>query len=133
MKTNRITMTLAAVLCAVSLSSCVFQQMAGRFSRDTYPGQMPPHVITDNAGKPASNNWIQVSPTDLPPSGNVTKAINYASDGLPYGLPCEFSNVIVSPYSPHYQLDYSGCKVGSKVWDPYTRKPFYIPRLYTIN
>ena len=57
----------------------------------------------------------------------------YAEDGLPYALPCEFSDILVSPYEPYYQLDYSKSNVGDKVWDPYTRKPFYVPRFMTIN
>lgn len=133
MKTTRYTALLAAVFCCTTLSSCIFKQMADSFVRDEYPGDRPPHVIADNNGQPASKQWIQVNPYDLPPAGAVVKKINYAADGLPYGLPCEFSNIVVSPYEPHYQLDYSNSSVGAKVWDPYTRKPFYIPRLYTIN
>lgn len=124
---------MAALLCSSTLSSCIFSQIIGSFERDPYPGERPPHVITDNNGTPSSTNWITVNPYDLPPSGHVTKKIDTAADGIPYGLPCEFSNIIVSPYEPHYQLDYTGANVGAKVWDPYTRKPFYIPRLYTFN
>lgn len=124
---------LASIALSCALSSCIVQQIAGNFTRDVYPGTRPPHVIADVNGKPASQSWIQVKDTDLPPAGAVTKAIRTAPDGLPYGLPCEFSDIIVSPYAPHYQLDYSSSQVGEKVWDPYTRKPFYIPRLYTFN
>lgn len=124
---------LAFIALSCTLSSCIVQQIASNFTRDDYPGTRPPHVIADVDGKPASQAWIQVKETDLPPAGAVTKTIRTASDGLPYGLPCEFSNIIVSPYAPHYQLDYSASQVGEKVWDPYTRKPFYIPRLYTFN
>ncbi len=133
MKAYRTITALAALLCCSTLSSCIFAQMVDSFDRAPYPGERPPHVIADNNGTPVSNDWVKVNPYDLPPSGHVTKKISTASDGLPYGLPCEFSNIIVSPYEPHYQLDYSNASVGSKVWDPYTRKPFYIPRLYTFN
>lgn len=115
------------------LSSCIFQQMANQFIRDDYPGNRPPHVIADKNGKPASQNWIRPNPNDLPPSGALSGRIEYAEDGIPYGLPCEFSNIIVSPYAPYYQLDYTNSKVGDKVWDPYTKKPFYIKRFYTFN
>ena len=74
-----------------------------------------------------------MNPYDLPPSGHLDGRIEYAEDGLPFALPCEFSNVLVSPYEPHYQLDYTNSKVGDKVWDPYTKKAFYIPRFMTIN
>lgn len=124
---------LAVAFCTISLSSCIFQQIASNFIRDEYPGERPPHVIADADGKPASNKWVKINPYDLPPSGHLNGRIEYADDGLPYGLPCEFSNILVSPYEPHYQLDYAKSSVGDKVWDPYTRKPFYIPRFMTIN
>lgn len=131
MKPHRSILAFVALSC--TLSSCIVQQIAGNFTRDVYPGTRPPHVIADVDGKPASQSWIQVKDTDLPPAGAVARTIRTAPDGLPYGLPCEFSDIIVSPYAPHYQLDYSSSQVGEKVWDPYTRKPFYIPRLYTFN
>lgn len=124
---------LFAILCSTVLSSCIIQQVADKFIRDEYPGDRPPHVIADAGGKPASENWVKVNPYDLPPSGYLESKIKHADDGLPYGLPCEFSDILVSPYEPHYQLDYRNSKVGDKVWDPYTRKPFYIPRFMTIN
>lgn len=124
---------LMAVFCTIALNSCIIQQIADQFIRDEYPGDRPPHVIADNNGKPASDKWAKVNPYDLPPSGYLQGRIKYADDGLPYALPCEFSNILVSPYEPHYQLDYAKCSVGDKVWDPYTRKPFYIPRFMTIN
>ena len=133
MNKRRLLITCLAALSVVSLSSCVFQQIADKFIRDEYPGERPPHVIADNGGKPASENWIKVNPYDLPPSGHLDGRVEYAADGLPYALPCEFSNILVSPYEPYYQLDYSKSKVGDKVWDPYTRKPFYVPRFMTIN
>ena len=133
MKAHRITLAVAAAFSAMTLSSCIFQQVAGHFTRDVYPGERPPHVIADNNGQPASNDWIKIDPNALPPAGALINRIETAADGLPYGLPCEFAGVITSPYAPHYQLDYTNAKVGSKVWDPYTRKPFYIPRLYTFN
>lgn len=124
---------LFAILCSTVLSSCIIQQVADKFIRDEYPGDRPPHVIADANGKPASENWIKVNPYDLPPSGHLEGQVKHADDGLPYGLPCEFSDILVSPYEPHYQLDYRNSKVGDKVWDPYTRKPFYVPRFMTIN
>ncbi len=133
MNKRRLLITCLAALSVVSLSSCVVQQIADKFIRDEYPGERPPHVIADNGGKPASENWIKVNPYDLPPSGHLDGRVEYAADGLPYALPCEFSNILVSPYEPYYQLDYSKSKVGDKVWDPYTRKPFYVPRFMTIN
>ena len=124
---------LISILCTTVLSSCLIQQVADKFIRDEYPGDRPPHVIADANGKPASENWIKVNPYDLPPSGHLEGKVEHADDGLPYGLPCEFSDILVSPYEPHYQLDYRNSKVGDKVWDRYTRKPFYIPRFMTIN
>ena len=133
MNKRRLLITCLAALSVFSLSSCVVQQIADKFIRDEYPGERPPHVIADNGGKPASENWIKVNPYDLPPSGHLDGRVEYAADGLPYALPCEFSNILVSPYEPYYQLDYSKSEVGDKVWDPYTRKPFYVPRFMTIN
>ena len=133
MKTRRLIRPVLAALLTLSLSSCIFQQIADRFIRDEYPGERPPHGIADNNGQPASTAWAKVNPSDLPPSGHLNGRVEYADDGLPYALPCEFSNILVSPYEPYYQLDYSQSQVGDKVWDPYTRKPFYIPRFLTIN
>lgn len=130
---KRIFSILLAAICSLSFSSCIVQQVADKFIRDEYPGERPPHVIADVNGKPASQNWIKVNPYDLPPSGHLEGRVEYAEDGLPYALPCEFSNILVSPYEPNYQLDYTKSNVGDKVWDPYTRKPFYIPRFMTIN
>ncbi len=133
MKTSRILGIFASAACLLTLNSCIFQQVVSKFVRDEYPGTRPPHVIADNNGKPATQNWIHSNPTDLPPSGYLHGKVEYAEDGLPFSLPCEFSNILVSPYAPNYQLDYSKSKVGDKVWDPYTRKPFYIHRHYTFN
>lgn len=133
MKAHRLIIAPAAALCALTLSSCIFQQIAGNFTRDVYPGERPPHVIADNNGQPATQNWAKIDPDALPPAGALSGYNKTADDGLPYGLPCEFSGIVTSPYAPHYQLDYTNAKVGDKVWDPYTRKPFYIPRLYTFN
>lgn len=129
----RTTLAAVALIGAMSLSSCIVQQVAGAFVRDEYPGERPPSVIPDVNGKPASQKWMKVNPDDLPPSGHIRGRVRMASDGIPYGLSSEFSNVVVSPYDPHYQLDYTGVSVGAKVWDPYTRKPFYIPRVFTLN
>ena len=133
MKLRRLILPILAAFYTLSLNSCIFQQIAEKFVRDEYPGERPPHVIADAEGKPASTAWVKVNPYDLPPSGHLNGRIEYAEDGLPYALPCEFSDILVSPYEPHYQLDYAKAKVGDKVWDPYTRKPFYIPRFMTIN
>lgn len=133
MKLRYITCALAAAFCALSLSSCVLQQIHDNFSRTAYPGERPPHVIADNNGKPASANWQKIDPDALPPAGALLGRIEMGPGGIPYGLPCEFAGIITSPHAPHHQLDYSNAKVGDKVWDPYTRKPFYIPRLYTFN
>ncbi len=133
MKKN-ITRSLLALFTALSLSSCIIQQAVYAFVREEYPGPRPPKVITDAGGKPASNDWIQVNPHDLPPSSLVDNAsVSYGDEGIPYGFSSEFSDIVVSPHEPHYQLDYTGVSVGAKVWDPYTRKPFYIPRAYSFN
>ena len=133
MHMRRTLLALIAAVGTVTMSSCIVQQVTERFVRDEYPGERPPHVIADKNGKPAHENWIKVNPYDLPPSGHLIGRIEYAADGLPYALPCEFSNILVSPYEPYYQLDYTNSSVGDKVWDPYTRKPFYITRFLTIN
>ena len=125
--------TTCAVFASVMLSSCIWQPIVQNFSRDEYPGPRPPMVILDNNGKPASNNWLKADENMLPLSTHVSGSMEHAEDGLPYGLNSEFSNIVVSPYAPHYQLDYTGVNVGSKVWDPYTRKPFYIKRTFTFN
>lgn len=121
---------LAATAAAFTLNSCIIKQGVEVFIRDTYPGERPPMVITD-PGKSAT--WLKPAENVLPPSSHIQGRIRHADDGIPYGLTSEFSNIVVSPYDPHYQLDYTGIKVGAKVWDPYTRKPFYIPRSYTFN
>lgn len=133
MNMNRITLTMAAAFSALTLSSCIFQQISDKFTREVYPGERPPHVIADNNGQPASANWVKADPNALPPAGALLGRVETAADGIPYGLPCEFAGIITSPYEPHHQLDYTNAKVGDKVWDPYTRKPFYIPRFYTFN
>ena len=69
MTARRLILPFVAACSMLSLSSCIFQQIASNFIRDEYPGERPPHVIADINGKPASNNWIKVNPYDLPPSG----------------------------------------------------------------
>ena len=128
-----ILLPIIAAACCFGLSSCLIQQAVMAFVRDEFPGPRPPRVIADINGKPASANWLQINPNDLPPSSLVDTTLSYGPDGVPYGISSEYSNVVLSPYSPHYQLDYTGVSVGTKVWDPYTRKPFYIPRAYTFN
>ncbi|MBR5523230.1 MAG: hypothetical protein IKV82_07190 [Akkermansia sp.] len=129
----RKSMLVVALVGALSLSSCIIQQTVGMFIRDEYPGARPPMVIADVNGKPASQKWLKIDPAMLPPSGHIEGRITHADDGIPYGLSSEFSNVVVSPYPPYNQLDYTGVPVGAKVWDPFTKKPFYIPRVYTFN
>ncbi|MBE6419339.1 MAG: hypothetical protein E7031_04335 [Akkermansiaceae bacterium] len=116
------------------LNSCLVYQGVQAFVREEYPGSRPAMVIKDVNGKPASQNWLQ-SPSDLlPPSSFLdTKNISKASDGTPYGLTTKYKDIIISPHFPHHQLDYTGFGPGDKVWDPYTRKPFYIKRAYTFN
>ena len=89
-------------------------------------------VIKDNNGKPASQNWQKTTAYMLPPAG-INEPITYAEDGVPYGVNTQYSNIVKSPHAPHHELDYTGSKAGDKVWDPYTRKPFYIKRTYTLN
>ncbi len=129
----RTTGILLAALSSSLLPSCIWQPIVQQFTRDTYPGERPPMVIADVNGKPASENWLKVDETMLPPAAHMTSHIDKAADGIPYGIPSEFSDIVISPYEPHYQLDYTDVPVGSKVWDPYTRKPFYISRTYTFN
>ncbi len=130
---KHIILTLIALSSTLGLSSCLFQQAAMAFVRAEYPGQRPPMVIADVDGKPANNNWIAVSTDDLPPSSLVNTEVTLGEGDIPYGITSEFSDIVISPYEPHYQLDYTGVEVGAKVWDPYTRKPFYIPRAYSFN
>ncbi len=129
-----IILTIAALASTLGLTSCLFQQAVMAFVRTEYPGERPPMVIADANGQPATNDkWIAVSPDDLPPSSMMDTELTYGEDNIPYGIVSEFSNIVVSPYSPNYELDYAGVEVGTKVWDPYTRKPFYIPRTYSFN
>ncbi|MBQ4594479.1 MAG: hypothetical protein IJA81_07585 [Akkermansia sp.] len=132
---NKRIITLAVALLGLSsLSSCIIYQGVQAFVRDEYPGERPAMVIKDVNGKPASQKWRSIPSDYLPPSSFLdTNNISKGPDGIPYGLTSEYSNVIISPYYPHHHLDYTGCKPGEKVWDPYTRKPFYIKRAYTFN
>ena len=132
MKTHKRLLTLT-LLGSCMLSSCIWQPFIQKFTRDDFPGARPPMVIADVNGKPAKQNWLKADEHMLPLSTSRLGQIEHAEDGIPYGLTSEFSNIVISPYAPHYQLDYTGVKVGSKVWDPYTRKPFYIKRAYTFN
>ena len=134
MKRHNIIITPAlAALCIGSVSSCVHQVIAQQFKRDVYPGDRPPHVIADAGGKPASQNWLRVDPVALPPSGNEISHIRYASDGTPYGIPSNFAGIITSPHPPYHQLDCQGKGANDRVCDPYTRKPFLIPRIYKVD
>ncbi|MBR4311270.1 MAG: hypothetical protein IKT79_09585 [Akkermansia sp.] len=123
-----------AVLTLSSLSSCILYQGVRAFVREEYPGQRPAMVIKDVNGKPANQNWRSTPSDYLPPASHVNAGkVSKASDGTPYGMTSEYSDIIISPYYPHHQLDYTGSAPGDKVWDPYTRKPFYIKRTYTFN
>ena len=131
---KRIITAALALIGLSSLSSCILYQGVQIFIRDEYPGPRPAMVIKDVNGKPASNNWKSTPADQLPPSSYIgSKTVSKAEDGIPYGMTSEYSNIILSPYYPHHHLDYTGCKPGDKVWDPYTRKPFYIKRAYTFN
>lgn len=123
------------VLSPLLLSSCFIQAVVDTFVRDEYPGQQPPCVIRDVNGKPAPGaQWRKIDTSDLPPSNALRQeSTGRAADGLPYGISTGYSNIVISPYYPNYPLDYTGVEPGSKVWDPYTRKAFYISRTYTFN
>lgn len=133
MKQHRIVTIALAALGAVTMSSCIHQVIAQQFTRDVYPGERPPHVIADVNGSPASQGWLRTDPAALPPSGNEISRIRYASDGTPYGIPSNFAGIITSPYPPYHQLDCQGNGANDRVWDPYTRMPFLIPRIYKVN
>lgn len=133
MKQHRIVTIALAALGAVTMSSCIHQVIAQQFTRDVYPGERPPHVIADVNGRPASQGWLRTDPAALPPSGNEISRIRYASDGTPYGIPSNFAGIVTSPYPPYHQLDCQGNGANDRVWDPYTRKPFLIPRIYKVN
>ncbi len=129
----RTILCIAATAMALGLSSCV-QQAVNAFVRAEYPAGDLPHVIPSDAqGKPVSNNWRQIPAGSLPPSSLMSTDVSYGEGNIPYGIRSRYSDVVNSPYPPHYELDYSKARVGDKVWDPYTRKPFYIPRSYTFN
>ncbi len=133
MKKN-IILTTVALACTLGLSSCLFQQAVMAFVRTEYPGQRPPMVIADVDGQPAADaKWIAADPDALPASSLFDTELTYGEGNIPFGIVSEFSNVVISPHSPNNQLDYTGVSAGTKVWDPYTRKPFYIPRTYTFN
>ncbi len=128
-----ILLTLTALTCSLGLNSCIFQQAIMAFVRAEYPGTRPPMVIADVDGQPENPKWIAVNSNDLPISSLIDTDISYGADNIPYGITSEFSDIVVSPHAPYNQLDYTGKKAGDKVWDPYTRKPFYIPRSYSFN
>lgn len=123
------------LLSLATLNSCLVQQAVDLVVREEYPGTRPPHVVTEINGRPAPNaKWLSVDPNDLPPSGSLrSKSPKLAPDGIPYGFTSEYSNIVVSPYYPNYVLDYTNASPETRVWDPYTHKPFYIPRTYTVN
>lgn len=130
---RRILKTLLAAGFLLTLTSCLFRQAAMFVVRDEYPNERPPMVIADINGKPAHQRWEKLDAEALPPPYHMRKTPRYAEDGIPYGLSTGYSDIVASPYDPYMMLDYRGVKVGSKVWDPYTRKPFYIPRVYKVN
>ncbi len=127
--------TFALGLLTLSLTPSCIQQVVQAFIRDEYPGDMPPSVIRDINGQPASQNWLKPDPEILPAPHAILKKYeySYASDGAPYGFTTEFSDIVVSPYEPFNVLSYTGFSGGDRVWDPFVRKPFYIPRVHTFN
>ena len=132
--TKNIIIAAALAVGSLSLSSCVWQIVTSTMVRPEYPGTRPPHVIADIGGKPASNKWVSVNPDDLPPPSSFSPhRIDKAPDGTLYGEASRYSDIVLSPHAPYYLLDCRGCRPGDRVWDPYTRKPFTMPRAYTFN
>lgn len=118
-----------SLISALCLQSCVWQY----FMRDEYSGTAP-HVIADNNGKPASQAWLSIPEDALPASlAEQRDSLSYGAAGIPYGFRSGYKDIVISPYAPHRYLNYSGVPTGSRVWDPYNRKPFYIPSSYTLN
>lgn len=132
MKNKLITATLL-LAGTLALNSCLIYQGVQAFVREDYPGTRPPKVIKDVNGKPASQAWKSLPADMLPPASYLKERVTYAPDGTPYGLTSEYSNITISPHYPYRELDYTGFAPGDKVWDPYTRKAFYIKRAYTFN
>lgn len=116
-------------------TSCYIQQAVEAFIRPEYPGELPPAVIADVNGQPAHTKWLKVDLDALPVPQEMVKdkEVEYAPDGIPMSFVSEYENVLVSPYYPYHQLNYQGLQPGVKVWDPYTRKPFYIKRSISFN
>ncbi len=115
------------------LPSCLVQQAVDIFVRKDYPGPRPAMVIRDNNGQPASSKRLTVNSTDLPAPASLIGKQTLAPDGIPYGFTSSFTYIVYSPYAPYSPLDYKGFSGGDKVWDPYTGKAFYIPRIHTFN
>jgi len=118
----------------IILPSCI-GQIYDVFVREDYPGPRPAHVIADINGKPAHTRWKKIDKESLPAPSSIVlnQATTYAEDGLPYAFTSSFTYILTSPYAPYNQLSYNGFSGGDLVWDPYTKKAFYIPRIHTIN
>lgn len=134
MKHKLLSLLTLSLLAGLS-SSCIIQQTVEMFIRAEYPGELPPTVIVDVNGKPAHSKWLKVDLDALPVPQEMKKnrEVEYAPDGTPYSFVSEYENVLVSPYDPYHQLSYKGIEPGTKVWDPYARKPFYIKRSISFN
>ncbi len=133
MKTRKtIALVLASLGVMTTMSSCIISQAVGVFVRKEHPGTLP-SVIRDAQGRPVNPKWLNVDHDSLPAPSSLTGEVDFATDGIPYGMTSEYSYVVVSPYKPNNLLSYKGFQGGDKVWDPYTRKAFYIPRTHTIN
>ncbi len=134
MKNNKtITLILSSLCIMATMSSCIVSQAVDIFVRPEYPGTLPPSVIADANGRPASTKRLAIDTDTLPAPSSLLGQMELAEDGIPYGFTSEYSDIVISPYAPHNPLNYDKFKGGDKVWDPYTMKPFYIPRIHTIN
>ncbi len=134
MKNNKTIALILGSLCVMStMSSCIISQAVEVFVRPAYPGPLPPSVIADSNGRPLNPKWLSIDTDTLPAPSRILGDIELATDGLPYGFTSEYSNIVISPYAPHNPLNYKNFNGGEKVWDPYTRKAFHIPRIHTIN
>ncbi len=133
-RTQTIAIALSALALSSVLPSCIVSQAVDVFVREEYPGTPPPMVIADVNGSPASNaRWLRTDPDALPAPSNLIDKRKADVNGVPYGFTSQYANVVISPFTPYNSLSYKGFKGGDRVWDPYTRKVFIIPRIHTIN
>ncbi len=134
MKTRTsIALALSALALSSLLPSCIVSQAVDVFVRKAYPGTLP-MVIADAGGRPASGaRWLAIDRDALPAPSNLITKPKLDPQGTPYGHTSEYTHAVISPYAPYNLLSYKGYKGGDRVWDPYTRKPFIIPRTHTIN